>query len=125
MVAKDSDGEDSSGEPKRARFLDVFIAHKLQTQERMGLVRRDGKNYPLNSASALRGFKVFHSSKHKLSISGINSHIGQLHKNQRKMHVHRLADPFGAVSLSLDCSAWKLARRAVEPAIGSITVRRL
>lgn len=30
-MAKDSNGEDSSGEPKRARFLDVFIARRLQT----------------------------------------------------------------------------------------------
>lgn len=37
LVAKDSDGADSSGEPKRARFLDVFIAHRLQTCEVMAV----------------------------------------------------------------------------------------
>lgn len=104
MVASDSDGDDSSGEPKRARFLDVFIAHRLQTQEGMA-----GKEI-WEESSAKQCIRVervqsnvFHSSKHELSISGINSHIGQLHKNQRKVHVHRLAHHFGSVSLSLNC----------------------
>lgn len=94
LVAEDFNGKDSSGEPKRARFLDVFIARRLQTQEGMaGVIWRSGKNLPISYASALRELKGLHL---KLSISGLDS------RDPPAPQVHRLADHFGAFSC-LDC----------------------
>lgn len=93
LVAEDgSNGKDSSGEPKRARFLDVFIARRLQTQEGMaGVIWRSGKNLLIAYASALRELKGLHL---KLSICGLNS------RDLPAPQVHRLADHFGAFFLS-------------------------
>lgn len=102
MVAKDSDGEDSSGEPKRARFLDVFIARRLQTQE--GMVGRCGKNHPVNSGEDFKysthpsiNYLFLVKTARSASSTRINGRYG-VH-----VEVHKLADHFGAVTLSLTC----------------------